>query len=160
MRDARGLPAWVQMLRTFGTMQSIVESSLSQYDLTLAQFNLLVVLSFHQDKNQNELSAHLGVTKGNVVGLLDRLSRRGLVERVPMEGDLRVNHPRLTGAGRALINETLPEQVRVVVEMMNPLTDTELGTLEQSLKKLEEANAGTKNARQASIPPIAIRKAI
>jgi DNA-binding MarR family transcriptional regulator len=159
MKETRGLAAWVQMIRTFSTLQSLVEDALKDYDLTLAQFNLLVSLKFREGVNQNDLARHLGVTKGNIVGLLDRLSRRDLVERVPVEGDLRVNRPRLTPAGRKLIEETLPEQLDLVVKMMQPLSPRELDTLEHSLKRLEES-AAQDSTRVVSMPAIAIRKAI
>jgi DNA-binding MarR family transcriptional regulator len=159
MKETRGLAAWVQMIRSFSTLQSLVEDSLKDYDLTLAQFNLLVSLRFRQDRNQNDLARHLGVTKGNVVGLLNRLSRRGLVERIPVEGDLRVNRPCLTGAGRKLIDETLPGQLDLVVKMMQPLGLDELDQLQGFLKRLEESSAQD-STRVASMPGIAIRKAI
>jgi len=159
MKETRGLAAWVQMIRTFSTLQSLVEDALSSYDLTLPQFNLLVSLHFREGVNQNGLALHLGVTKGNVVGLLDRLSRRGLLQRVPVEGDLRVNHPRLTPAGRKLVEETLPEQLALVVRMMQPLPLEELDTLENSLKRLEVENAQA-SSRVTSLPAIAIRKAL
>ena len=36
-----------------------------------------------EDLNQQELANKLAVTKGNMVGLVNRLSRRGFVKRVP-----------------------------------------------------------------------------
>jgi DNA-binding MarR family transcriptional regulator len=160
MKRTRGLRAFVQMIRTFGTLQSLVDASLSEYDLTLAQFNLMVTLSFREGLNQNELANHLGVTKGNIVGLLNRLSRRGLVQRVNVEGDHRVNLVRLTHEGRKLISETLPEQLSLVVKMMKPLSLAELEALEASLKRLEEGNVGAENTRVSAMPPIAFREGV
>src|SRR6202161_3577896 len=78
-----GLETWIQMIRTFWTLQSKVEDSLKKHKLTLAQFDLLAMLLGLEDLNQQELAQKLAVTKGNMVGLVNRLSRRGFFKRVP-----------------------------------------------------------------------------
>ena len=85
------LEAWLQMIRTFWTLQSKVEDSLKKHKLTLAQFDLMAMLSGLENLNQQELAKNLAVTKGNMVGLVNRLSRRGFVKRVPSRKGRRAN---------------------------------------------------------------------
>ena len=105
------LETWLQMIRTFWTLQSKVEDSLKKHKLTLAQFDLLAMLLGLEDLNQQELATKLAVTKGNMVGLVNRLSRRGFVKRVPSRKGRRANVIRLTASGRKLVTAALPDHV-------------------------------------------------
>jgi len=132
------LETWLQMIRTFWTLQSKVEDSLKKHKLTLAQFDLLAMLLGLEDLNQQELAKKLAVTKGNMVGLVNRLSRRGFVKRVPSRTGRRANVIRLTASGRKLVKAALPDHVRLVSSMMSPLGVEEMGKLRALLKKLEK----------------------
>ena len=140
-----GLRTWLQMIRTFWTLQSKIEDSLRKHELTLAQFDLMAMLLSLKDLNQQELADQLAVTKGNMVGLVNRLSRRGFVERVPSREGRRVNVIRLTDAGLAMVKTALPDHMLLVKSMMSPLTVKELQKLRSMLTRLE------KNSREETV---------
>jgi DNA-binding MarR family transcriptional regulator len=125
------------MIRTFWTLQSKVEDSLKKHKLTLAQFDLLAMLLGLEDLNQQELAKKLAVTKGNMVGLVNRLSRRGFVKRVPSQTGRRANVIRLTATGPKLVTAALPDHLRLVSSMMSPLGVDELQRLRGLLKHIE-----------------------
>jgi len=129
------------MIRTFWTLESKVEDSLKGHKLTLAQFDLMAMLLGLEDLNQQELAKKLAVTKGNMVGLVNRLSRRGFVKRVPARSGRRANVIRLTAAGRRLVLAALPDHNRLVDSMTSPLAVGELRKLRALLKRLEEGPA-------------------
>ena len=131
------------MIRSFWTLQSKVEDSLKKHKLTLAQFDLLAMLHGLDglNLNQQELATELAVTKGNMVGLVNRLSRRGFVKRVPSLTGRRANVIRLTAAGRKLVTAALPDHLRLVTSMMSPLASDQQGQLREMLKQLEEGPA-------------------
>jgi MarR family transcriptional regulator, organic hydroperoxide resistance regulator len=135
------LETWIQMIRTFWTLQSKVEDSLKKHKLTLAQFDLMAMLLGLEDLNQQELAKKLAVTKGNMVGLVNRLSRRGFVKRVPSRTGRRANVIRLTATGRRLVMAALPDHKRLVDSMTSPLGTGELRTLRTLLKHLEDGPA-------------------
>jgi DNA-binding MarR family transcriptional regulator len=132
------LETWLQMIRTFWTLQSKIEDSLKKHKLTLAQFDLLAMLLGLEDLNQQELAKKLAVTKGNMVGLVNRLSRRGFVRRVPSRKGRRANVIRLTATGRKLVKAALPDHLRLIKSMMNPLTSGEQQELRLLLLRLDE----------------------
>jgi DNA-binding MarR family transcriptional regulator len=128
------------MIRTFWTLQSRVEESLKKHELTLAQFDLLAMLFVLGDNlNQQELANQLAVTKGNMVGLVNRLSRRGFVQRVPAQKGRRENLIRLTDGGWNLVAAALPDHVSFVRSMMSSLNREQLGVLCALLKQLEDS---------------------
>jgi len=129
------------MIRTFWTLQSKVEDSLKKHKLTLAQFDLLAMLLDLEGLNQQDLAKKLAVTKGNMVGLVNRLSRRGFVKRVPSRTGRRANVIRLTTSGRRLVMAALPDHLRLITSMTNPLGVEELYQLRGLLRELEQGVA-------------------
>src|SRR3954470_6388344 len=51
------------------------------YDITPVQYGLLTTLSLNPNLDQNSLARELGIDRTNVADVLNRLARRGLVER-------------------------------------------------------------------------------
>jgi DNA-binding MarR family transcriptional regulator len=142
-RKPKSLPAeletWLQIIRTFWTLQSKVEESLRTHELTLAQFDLLAMLvGLGDNMNQQELANQLAVIKGNMVGLVNRLSRRGFVKRVPARSGRRANLIRITDTGWNLVTAALPDHLRFVRAMMKPLNTKKLEALRTLLKQLED----------------------
>ena len=68
----------MQLARTFYKIERSISASLAAQELTLAQFDVLATLRYGEGVTQKELAELLLVTKGNVVGLLDRLVLRTL----------------------------------------------------------------------------------
>lgn len=135
-RNRRYMDAWLQMIRSYDHLQSQVASLLQSHGLTVPQFEVLSTLAATDCSNQQELADRLQVTKGNLVGLIDRLTERGWVERIQVPEDRRVNRVRITEAGKTLIHGVLPEQAGIVEQMLSALDDVEVNTLRELLKKL------------------------
>lgn len=94
---------------------------LAQYDLTLPQFEVLARLQREEGITQQRLADHLLVTKGNVCGLMERMAEQGLVERRADPDDRRAYMLYLTPKGKALIQEVLPTQNRLIGEQIGKL---------------------------------------
>lgn len=136
----QSLECWLQMIRTYDYLQTQVATLLQSHSLTVPQFEVLSSLKAAECPNQQELAQRLQVTKGNLVGLIDRLTERGWVERVQVPGDRRVNGVRITKGGRDMFQKAFPEQLGVVEKMMADLDENELKTLQGLLKKLTPCN--------------------
>ena len=130
------MDCWLQMIRTYDHLQSKVATLLQDHGLTVPQFEVLSTLAAAECTNQQELADRLQVTKGNLVGLIDRLTERGWVERVHVPGDRRVNRVTITQAGKTLIEQALPEQASIVESMLSQLTANEVETLRTLHQKL------------------------
>jgi DNA-binding MarR family transcriptional regulator len=103
----------------------------------LSQFDVLATLAHGEGITQQELAEHLLVTKGNVVGLIDRVSAAGWVERRPDPEDRRANRLYLTDTGRKLLSEAFPCQTAYICKVFGRLTEDELRQMHQLLEKLE-----------------------
>jgi DNA-binding MarR family transcriptional regulator len=85
---------------------------------------------------QNELAQRLLVTQGNVTQLLDKMEKRGLLQR-HIEG--RCNRLSLTEEGRALFDTVVPAIEDVVAQQFAGLSEEEQRELQRLLAKLERS---------------------
>ncbi|MFN8613410.1 MAG: MarR family transcriptional regulator [Vulcanimicrobiota bacterium] len=133
------LRTWVQLARTYYRMEQTIAACLASQGLTLAQFDVLASLHYCQGVTQKELAETLLVTKGNVVGLLDRLTRLQWVERRPDPNDGRSNRVHLTESGRRKIESVLPLHDQLVLRALACLEHNQVVSLRASLSRLEQS---------------------
>ena len=96
--------------------------------LTVSQLRLTYLIRDRENPSLGELAEALDITGATMSGLVDRLSRRGLVERLQDVTDRRVVRVRLTAEGEQLSRElqrTGREFLRLVVEKMGPEASAE-----------------------------------
>ena len=92
-----------------------ISQFLAQHNLTIGKFNILVAIKHHGQKGgipQVDISKHLIVTPSNMTKLIDKLEQDGLVERLPLKGDRRVNLTRITTKGGRLLDEIWDEYLK------------------------------------------------
>ena len=81
-----------------------------QYGLTGPQSLVLRLLIKKGSLSSADLSRQMYVTPSNITGIIDRLEKKGLVERIRKQGDRRVALITLTGSGQQL-GETIPDPI-------------------------------------------------
>jgi len=83
-------------------------SHIRSLGLTCSQFDVVATLGDTEGMTCKELSEKTLVTKGTLTGVLDRLEKKGLVERVPSREDRRSIFIRLTPKGETLFQKVFP----------------------------------------------------
>ena len=121
--------------------------AMKDIDVTPAIFSVLEVLHENDGITQSRLAAAVHLERSSVVPLLDKLSKRGLVERRASTTDRRHNHLHLTDAGRELLAEVLRRAAEHEKEVCKPFTIAEKKLLLELLGRFRrlrkpEANAG------------------
>jgi MarR family transcriptional regulator, organic hydroperoxide resistance regulator len=139
--DPRGweFKAIMAFMKLHSHLERRLSDGLSAHGMTLAQFDVLMTLWHSDGITQQELAEWLLVTKANVVGLIDRVSAAGWVERRQDPEDRRVNRLYLTDAGRKLAKQAQPGQQALVKEIFGRLTEAELRQMHALLGRLDEA---------------------
>ena len=120
-------------------LERCLSDGLVAHRMTLAQFDVLMTLWHTDGITQQELAEWLLVTKANVVGLIDRVSAAGWVERRPDAEDRRVNRLYLTEAGRKLVCKAQPGQQALVKNIFGRLTEAELRQMHALFGRLDQA---------------------
>ncbi len=121
-------------------LQSIAETGLCYSD-----FAVLEALLHKGPLAVNALGRKVSLTTGSITTAVDRLARRGLVERKDAPRDRRVRLVRLTPDGRELIEPVYRRHSGDLEEVVSVLTLEEPSTLVTLLRKLgKNAEAGAR----------------
>lgn len=123
------------LLRTYWKLQRAINNRLEPYGLTGPQFGVLVRTT-EEGVPLTQLAERLFSDVSTVNGIVNRLENQGLVERRRCTEDRRVVFVQLTSAGRITRQQAMPEHHQHMQERYGVLTDSELATLQQLLKKL------------------------
>lgn len=108
-------------------------------DLTPGQFSLLVLLAANPGISQSGLSRAFGLDKSTVSPSIDRLEKRGLVERTRTPNDRRFYALRLTRAGSELLERATERVERQESVMARALTADERRAMIDMLRRIEAA---------------------
>ena len=117
------------------------ERSLKAYEQTGLHpyhFGILTVLGERSLDTQGAIADALGYDRGQLVGLLDELEERGLVERRRDPADRRRHIVRLTADGEKMLKRLRALSKQVEDEFLSPLSDKERADLHALLYRLAE----------------------
>jgi DNA-binding MarR family transcriptional regulator len=134
--------AWMRLARVYTKIDRATANHLRAYDLSVAHFDVIAQVGAHEGLTQQKLADVMLVTKGNITQLIDRLERRGLVERRPARSG-RGNHLYLTAAGWALHRAAVPAQEDLIADCLSALDPEERRHLDRLLRKLDQSLAPT-----------------
>ena len=117
-------------------MRKVFVRNMEPFDLRIAEFTILVLVATNGDVNQKQLGDALDISPPNMAVTIDRMARRGWVERVRSTHDRRAQHVVLTAKGRALAERTR----RIAATMEEPalamLSAAERALLIELLRKI------------------------
>lgn len=81
---------------------------LMRFDLTTAQFDVLMQIRIYQPLTQMELAEKVTVTQGGISRMLARLEKEGYITR---KQDWKTKMISLTEKGEAILEKAMPEQL-------------------------------------------------
>lgn len=100
------------------------------------QYGLLLCLGRNDGQSQQQLADLVGIHRNAMVGLVDDLEERGLVERRRHPSDRRAHAVHLTGAARDLLPEVTATADRLDDELLTGLDGTERERLMTLLRRM------------------------
>lgn len=134
------IKTFAELLRTGSDILTLFETILGKSGLSQGRFLTLIVMNRKPDEaiNPSSLAEKVGVRRPTMTGLLDRLERDGLVERLTDSRDRRKTGVRLTVSGRKVLDEILPGYYRNIAKIMSSLTEKERLELMSLLAKVKQ----------------------
>jgi DNA-binding MarR family transcriptional regulator len=138
----RAVSLWLRLLAAHNLILREVRRGMGGA-ATLPQFDVLAQLQRQSEGLlPSELTRALLVTAGNVTGIVRRLEKQGLVERLRVPGDRRAVRVRLTDRGRARMAELLPIHAQALESILGRVPTADLAGLRERLldlvRRLEE----------------------
>lgn len=126
---------------------AVVDEQLGEIGLSGPRWTLLLHLMAEERRSDGQgaspthLSRGQNVSKNTISALLRGLEEQGLIERALDAQDKRVFRIRLTAAGRELIQDTAPENIRYFNHLVSGLIAAECSQLIELLAKLHNSMA-------------------
>lgn len=108
-------------------------------EISFSQFLILQTLYEKEALRMNELALILGVSKANVTGLVDRMVRARLIERMRSDDDRRVVFVSLSPRGRRVAQRMINSQRREWRRVMEGIPPHNLQIFLDSLEQLARA---------------------
>jgi DNA-binding MarR family transcriptional regulator len=141
--SSREQEAYLSLLRTTDALQSSVEARLKEFGLTGTQYNALRILrgAGADGLPCSEVGERMITRDPEITRLLDRLQKRGLVERARCKRDRRVVYGKITAAGLKLLRELDEPLEKHGREMLKHVGQAKLKQLIELLEKVRDGKA-------------------
>lgn len=135
--------AYVKLMRATHAVSARTLPRLAEAGLTHTQLGVLEALLHLGPLTQRDLTRKVLTSPGNLTDVIDKLARRGLVERVACPEDRRSVRVVLTAPGRQFIEAIFPDHAHDIAAAMKGLGDADLARLDRLLRRLgTTASAG------------------
>ncbi len=113
-----------------------------ELEVPLSQLKSLLIITSKGETNYRTLAEDLGVTPGDVTGLVERLVSQGLVNRKPNPKDRRIVLLQASDKGRQLLADLMESQTQHTIRILKYLSLQELQSLSQGLAGVIHAVEG------------------
>ena len=145
---SRSLP--ILLHRTMHAVMPPYREIFADHDLTDQQWRVLRALWEFDRLSMVDLAAQTVLPPPSLVGIVDRLEKRGLVSRIRSETDRRLVYLTATEQGRALHAEVEPRIDAIQEDLRARATEAEWAELDRILSKIATADAPTTTSTTTS----------
>lgn len=132
------LPLMRELVRTYQAFTSFDEEHIRQLGLTAPQFDVISTLGNTDGMHMGQLAEKTLVTKGTLTGIIDRLEKKGLVQRVVPPENRRCFTIILTPEGEQVFEQVFPAHIYYLKERFQQLNKSELEQIRLALQRLRE----------------------
>ena len=130
------LKLWVVLARAYLAIEGRAAADAARHELTLAEFGVLEALYHKGPMLLGGVQRKLLISSAGITYVVDRLEKKGLVERRPCPSDRRARFAALTRKGRALIGRAFPEHEKHMERILSGLNPSEQRRATELLRKL------------------------
>jgi DNA-binding MarR family transcriptional regulator len=107
-KNTLGSLIWLRITRFTHQSNKLSNEFLKQYDLTAAQFDVLIQISTYEPLTQSELAEKVTVTQGGISRMLARLEKDKLIQR---KQEWKTKTISLTTKGRKKLDQAFKAQL-------------------------------------------------
>lgn len=116
------------------------------HGITPVQYAALHAAFCQPGLDQRTLASTIGFDTSTLGGVIDRLEKRGLIERQASPTDRRVRLLQVTPVGVALLDAAVPGMLKAQQRILAPLAAADRPSFQAMLKTVVEANNGLSRA--------------
>ncbi|WP_426450924.1 MarR family winged helix-turn-helix transcriptional regulator [Paenibacillus sp. S-38] len=133
---AASLKLLVVLSKAYKTIMDRAVKDMKQYGLSPSEFTILEVLYTKGRIPLQQIGEKILITSGTITYNIDKLEKKGLLNRVPCKEDRRVVYAEITSAGNELFDRIFPGHADTIHALMQGLAAEEKEKAVELLKKL------------------------
>jgi MarR family transcriptional regulator, 2-MHQ and catechol-resistance regulon repressor len=127
---------WLVLAKAYHAIGTYIEGSIVAQGLILSDFMVLEVLLHKGPLTISVIGEKVLLASASMTSAIDRLEKRGLVQRRSCSSDRRIRLVELTADGKSLIEEIYARHEKDLEVVMADLSEEERKTLYETLKKI------------------------
>ena len=131
-----GVHLWLILMKAHESLRRHAERHIHSLGIGFSDFAVLEVVLHKGPTPVNEIGSLVRLTSGSITAAVDRLEKKGLVERRNDPEDRRARVVHLTEQGRKLISCAFADHEAAMERATSALTPEERGEAADLLKKL------------------------
>ncbi|MCG7342689.1 MarR family transcriptional regulator [Sporosarcina sp. ACRSL] len=132
----RALKLFIVLSRASKVVLEEANKTIESFKLNPTEFAVLELL-YHKGRQPiQKIGQKILLSSGSMTYVVDKLEKKGLLERVFCKEDKRVTFMSITEAGKELIEEIFPTHEEKIKELMSALSDSEQETAIELVRKL------------------------
>jgi DNA-binding MarR family transcriptional regulator len=117
-------------------LNGLHEEHLAPFGINAGELAVLLLIDAREPESQQQMAQRLGIDRTTMVGVIDALEGRGLVERHPDAADRRRNVIELTSSGRTTLRRATRASDQAEQRLLAELTQDEATQLRLLLRRI------------------------
>ncbi|MGG1680221.1 MarR family winged helix-turn-helix transcriptional regulator [Neobacillus sp. NRS-1170] len=131
--DLRLFRVWMKASRS---VVANIQKDIESHKINNENFMILELLYSKGPHPVQKISEKFSIPSGSITYVVDKLEKKGLVERQPNPNDRRASNVVLTEEGRALFDEIFPKHVATISQNLSFISNDEKEQLIDLLKRI------------------------
>ncbi|BAQ10337.1 hypothetical protein OXB_1866 [Bacillus sp. OxB-1] len=132
----RALKLYVVLSRSSKVISEEANKTIEKHGLNPTEFAVLELLHHRGRQPIQKIGQKILLRSGSMTYVVDKLEKKGLLQRIFCEEDKRITYMSITKDGVELIESIFPEHAENIRSIMSGLTTEEQETTIQLLRKL------------------------
>ncbi|MEP3435691.1 MAG: MarR family transcriptional regulator [Hoeflea sp.] len=128
--------------RTARLMERHYERLLGELGLSRIMWCVLVMRGLYGIQSPSAMADYLGVDRAVISRILGSMDRKGMISRIPLDGDKRGRDVHLTALGKQKLDAFLPRAMETANYFRSKLTEAEFQQLNLILDKMMQGEDG------------------
>lgn len=113
------------LLRASQSIEEVLRKDMQKYGLNMTEFAVLELLYHKGEQPIQKIGEKILITSGSITYVVDKLEKKGFVERVACPSDRRVTFATITATGITFMKEIFPQHEKKVAQIFEVLDTTQ-----------------------------------
>lgn len=136
MEKDHSLKAFVVLMKATRIIEDMLKKEISTYGINLSEFAVLEALYHKGELTVQQICQKVLINSGSMTYVIDKLVKKGLLNRKTSAGDRRVYYIQLTNEGRTFMDDIFPKHEAFISDIFSSLSEEEQEQFITMMKKV------------------------